>query len=48
MHSEKREVEAPTESIALAKWVRPELRRLEAGMAEGSTGTGPVDGVFQS
>ena len=48
MHSENREVEAATKAIALAEWVRPDVRRLEAGMAEGSTGTGPVDAVFAS
>jgi hypothetical protein len=48
MHNESREVATPTVTKPLAEWKRPELRRIEAGMAEGSRGTGPVDLVFAS
>ena len=48
MHSESREVATPTEIKPLAEWKRPELRRIEAGMAEGSRGTGAVDLVYAS
>jgi hypothetical protein len=47
MNSEKKEAVAPR-ITTLADWQRPEVRRIEAGMAEGSRGTGPVDVVFAS
>jgi hypothetical protein len=48
MNSENKEAAAPRETTPLADWQRPEIRRIEAGMAEGSRGAGPVDVVFAS
>ncbi len=48
MNRENKEAVAPHEFARQAEWQRPELRRIEAGMAEGSRGTGPVDVAFAS
>ena len=48
MNSVARDVAAPAEAQRLAKWERPQVRRLVAGMAEGTKGTGPVDLAFAS
>ncbi|MGA9581312.1 MAG: hypothetical protein WBR13_05020 [Allosphingosinicella sp.] len=48
MNRENKEAVTARETAQQAAWQRPELRRIEAGMAEGSRGTGPVDVVFAS
>jgi hypothetical protein len=48
MNRENKAAAAPREIARPADWQRPEFRRIEAGMAEGSRGTGPVDVVYAS
>ena len=48
MYRENKEAVAQREIAGEAQWQRPELRRIEAGTAEGSNGTGPVDVAFAS
>jgi hypothetical protein len=48
MDSVERDVATSVEAQRLAKWERPQVRRLVAGMAEGSKGFGPLDPAFAS
>jgi hypothetical protein len=48
MNRENKEAAAPRSIDRQSEWQRPELRRIEAGMAEGSRGLGPVDFAFSS
>lgn len=48
MNRQNEDAVAPRDTHQRADWQQPELRRIEAGMAEGSRGTGPIDVVFAS
>jgi hypothetical protein len=47
MDSANREA-ASIDATPLAKWERPEIRRIDTVSAEGSRGLGPVDVAFAS
>jgi hypothetical protein len=48
MNRENTDAAAPRDTGRRVGWQRPEFRRIEAGMAEGSRGLGPVDFAFSS
>ncbi|HEX6375683.1 MAG TPA: hypothetical protein VFZ91_08170 [Allosphingosinicella sp.] len=46
MYEQNKTVETHIEPAERAEWAKPELRKLEAGAAEGAGGTGTDNTVF--